>query len=154
MKNNLTRDVFILRRFMNRPRVVIVALMFFFAVCGTVRAELDNEEQAKVDSLAAMLQLSAAQKAAIAQERERSKYALLQLEKRWQWLHDELRREVRKNEPDQTMVDKISGEIGKIQGQIVALRTNSFIYLKSQLTPQQFKIIEDQPADASAGSKK
>ena len=140
---------------MNRNRNAFIFLLAILLVaCGGARAELDSEEQAKVDTLAAMLQLSAQQKADISKEREMSKYSLLQLEKKWQRLHDELRREVRKDRPDQAIVDKISGEIGKIQGQMVALRANSLIYLKSRLTAQQLKIIEDRPADASAGSEK
>jgi Spy/CpxP family protein refolding chaperone len=134
--------------------------MFFAGVIvlyavGMVWAGLDKEEQAKIDALAATLQLDAKQKALVTKEREKSKQALLQLEKKWQQLHDQLRREVRRDKPDQAAVDKITEEIGKIQGEIVALRTNSLIYLKSILTPQQAQIIEqDQLPDTTAGSEK
>ena len=139
---------------MNDNRNAFIFLLAILLVaCGGARAELDSEEQAKGDTLAAMLQLNAQQKSDISKEREMSKYSLLQLEKKWQRLHDELRREVRKDSPDQAIVDKISGEIGKIQGEMVALRANSLIYLKSRLTARQLKIIEDRP-DAPAGSEK
>jgi len=134
--------------------------MFFAGVIvlyavGMVWAGLDKEEQAKIDALAATLQLDAKQRALVTKEREKSKQALLQLEKKWQQLHDQLRREVRRDKPDQAAVDKITEEIGKIQGEIVALRTNSLIYLKSILTPQQAQIIEqDRLPDTAVGSEK
>ena len=131
-----------------------ITVMLLFAACA-VFAGLDKEEQAKIDALAATLQLDAKQKALLTQEREKSKHALLLLEKKWQWLHDRLRSEVRRDKPDQTAVDKITVDIGKIQGEIVALRTNSLIYLKSLLTPQQAQIIEqDRLPDTAAGPEK
>jgi hypothetical protein len=154
MEKDRTIGLFIAGRFVRRFCPFVVALMFTIVPVGSARAELDQDEQAKVDTLATLLQLSAKQKAAVAKEREKSKHALVQLEKKWQRLHDDLRREVRKNVPDQAAVDRISGEIGKIQGEMVALRTGSLIYLKSQLTPEQLKIIQDRPEDASAGSGK
>jgi hypothetical protein len=154
MKKDGTIGLFITGRFVSRFRLFVVALMLTIVTVGSVRAELDRDEQAKIDTLAVMLKLSAKQKASVAREREKSRLVMLQLEKKWQRLHDDLRREVRKNEPDQAAVDKISEEIGRIQGEMVALRTGSLIYLKSQLTPEQLKIIEDRPADASAGSGK
>jgi Spy/CpxP family protein refolding chaperone len=135
-------------------RLCIASVMLLFAACA-VWAELDKEEQAKVDALAATLQLNAKQKALVTKDREKSKQILLQLEKKWQQLHDQLRREVRRDKPDQGAVDKITEEIGKIQGEIVALRTNSLIYLKSLLTPQQAQIIEqDRLPDTAAESEK
>jgi hypothetical protein len=137
-----------------RRKILITSLMFLFSAYGGSWAALDKEEQAKVDTLAVVLQLSAKQKADVIKEREKSKHALLQLEKKWQQLHDRLRAEVRKNEPDQSVVDDISAQIGKIQGEMVALRANSLIYLKSIITPQQAKLIEGRPTDTSVGSGK
>ncbi len=138
----------------NYQCILIASIMFFFTACAAW-AELDKEEQGKIDALAVTLQLSAKQKAGITKEREKSKQTLMQLEKKWQRLHDQLRQEVRRDKPDQAAVDKISEEIGKIQGEIVALRTNSLIYLKSILTPQQAQIIEQgRPADTTVESGK
>ena len=116
--------------------------MLLLLVWGTLFAELDKEERVKVDALAKTLQLSAEQKTKVVKERIKSKKALLRLEKKWQELHDRLRREVRRSKPDQAKIDEITESIGKVRGEIVLLRTNSLIFLKSVLTPEQVKIIE------------
>jgi hypothetical protein len=137
-----------------RTRICTACIMLLLAA-SMVFAGLDKEEQGKIDALAATLQLDAKQKALVTKEREKSKQALLHLEKKWQQLHDKLRFEVRQSKPDQAAVDKITEEIGKIQGEIVALRANSLIYLKSLLTPQQAQIIEQERLpDTAAGSAK
>jgi Spy/CpxP family protein refolding chaperone len=140
---------------MKKSQCLYTAGIMLLLAAFAVFAELDKEEQAKIDALAATLQLDAKQKALVAKEREKSKRVLLQLEKTWQQLHDKLRSEVRRDKPDQTAVDQITEEIGKVQGKIVALRTNSFIYLKSILTPRQAQIIEqDRLPDTAAESQK
>ena len=140
---------------MKKHRNLYTATVMLLLAASAVFAGLDKEEQAKIDTLAVTLQLNAKQKALVTKDREKSKQILLQLEKKWQQLHDQLRREVRRDKPDQAAVDKITGEIGKVQGEIVALRTNSLIYLKSLLTPQQAQIIEqDRLPDTAAESEK
>lgn len=106
-------------------------------------AELDREEQAKVDQLSHLLNLTSVQRSKLAKEREASKRKLLSLERKWQKLHNRLRQEVRREKPDKSAINKISNTIGKIQGEIVSLRTHSLVYLKSLLTPSQLTILED-----------
>ena len=121
--------------------MIYSGLLLLFTV-GTGFAELDKEEQAKVDALAATLRLSAKQKAAVVKERERSKKVLLRLESEWQRLHDQLRQEVRSDHPDQAKIDALAESIGTLRGEIISLRTKSLIYLKSILTPEQIRILE------------
>ena len=120
--------------------IMIAGLLLYFAVASF--AEPDREERRKVDELAATLHLTSRQKTAVLAERKRSKIQLLILEKNWQKLHDHLRSEVRAETPDQNRVDSLSGEIGKVRGEIIGLRTKSLIYLKSLLTPEQITILE------------
>jgi Spy/CpxP family protein refolding chaperone len=122
--------------------ILMMAGMGMCLLFGPVAAILDYKEQAKIEQLSDMLDLTDVQKAKLTNEREKSKRQLLALEAKWQHLHSELRKEVRKEKPDKSAIEKISGEIGKIQGEIVALRTNSLVYLKSILTPKQTTILE------------
>ncbi len=120
-----------------------IPAMLLLVLAGTGSAELDTVEQAKVNALAAALHLSVEQKAAVLAERETSKQTLLQLERQWQQLHDQLRRAVRSNTPDQTAIDALAESIGKVRGDIIALRTRSLIHLKSLLTPEQLQLLEN-----------
>ena len=123
--------------------MIVVQGVLLLVLAGAVFAGLDKEEQAKVDTLAAVLDLSAQQKAAVVREREAARQTLLRLEEEWQGLHDRLRQEVRADEPDQAKIDEISASIGRIRGEIIALRTKSLVFLKSVLTPEQMKILEN-----------
>jgi Spy/CpxP family protein refolding chaperone len=131
--------------------IMMAGILLLMAVASF--AELDREERRKVDELAATLQLTPKQKTAVLAERKRSRNQLMTLEKKWQKLHDRLRSEVRSEIPDQSRVDSLAEAIGKVRGEIIALRTRSLIHLKSLLTPQQIKILEGGKVnDGKAGS--
>ncbi|MCD4814548.1 hypothetical protein K8S19_12765 [bacterium] len=135
-----------------KKRMIALAVGLVVLSASIGLAKLDPEEQTKVDALVETLALNADQAAKLTQEREIGKQALLKLEKKWQKLHDQLRREVRKRKADKKEVDWITQEIGKVRGEIVALRTHSLIFLKSILDDEQLeKIEQDRPDDESAG---
>jgi Spy/CpxP family protein refolding chaperone len=122
--------------------ILVPAAMGLCLLVGPALAELDIEEKAKIGLLAKTLDLTDGQRAKLTNEREKSKRKLLELEGKWQQLHNRLRQEVRKEKPDKSTIEKISADIGKVQGDIVSLRTNSLVYLKSILAPAQITIIE------------
>jgi Spy/CpxP family protein refolding chaperone len=126
-----------------RKEIIILVVSVALLGSGAVLAALDKDERAKVDTLAETLQLDKDQKGKVIKEREDSKKKLDQLEQKWQKLHDQLRGEVRKDNPDQQKVDKLTREIGSIRGEIISLRTNSLLYLKSILTKEQKQIVND-----------
>ncbi|MCK5219072.1 hypothetical protein KAR10_06095 [bacterium] len=119
-----------------------IAVSLILLLAGTGWAALDQEEKSKIATLAETLKLDAGQKAKLIKERQASRKALLRLEKKWQTLHDQLRREVRKDKPRREKVDHLTVAIGKLRGEIISLRTNSLLYLKSILKPEQKPIIE------------
>lgn len=124
-------------------RHILLLLSSLLLVQAPLFAELDREELAKVDQLSRVLDLTPVQRSKLTKEREKSKRNLLSLEQKWQKLHNQLRQEVRREKPDKAAIRKISNEIGKIQGEIVSLRTSSLVYLKSILTPSQITILEE-----------
>jgi len=125
-----------------KRRIIILGGIILCLFWSSAAGALDSDEQAKVDRLATVLNLTPVQKQKLSKERETSLKKLRVLERKWQGLHDRLRLEVRKDKPDRAAIDKISKEIGTIQGEIVSLRTNSLIYLKSLLTPSQITLLE------------
>lgn len=120
--------------------IIIAGVLLLLAVASF--AEPDSGLQRKVDELATMLHLTPEQKTAVLAERRESENKLLKLENNWRQLHDRLRNEVRSEAPDQNRVDSLAGEIGKVRGAIIGLRTTSLIFLKSLLTPEQIIILE------------
>ncbi|MBN1594659.1 periplasmic heavy metal sensor [candidate division FCPU426 bacterium] len=138
-----------------KKAVGVLTISLFLLAAGASWALLDTEEQAKINALAETLKLDDGQKAKLALEREASKKELLRLEKKWQSLHDQLRREIRKEKPDPEQTKRLTAEIGKVRGEILDLRTNSLIYLKSILKAEQKSILEEgRPADAGAAPEK
>lgn len=125
---------------------IVIAGFLLALFAGESFAKLGPYEQQKIDRLSITLSLTAAQKTKLTIEREKSAKKLNEFEQEWQRQHDLLRREVRKEKPDQAIIQKISGDIGKVQGNIVALRTNSLLYLKSILTPSQITKLEQNQA--------
>ncbi len=138
-----------------RKEIIVLVVSSLLLGAGAVLAALDKEERAKVDTLAETLKLDKDQKAKVSKERETSKQKMVKLEQIWQKLHDQLRQEVRKDKPDQKKVNQLTAEIGTLRGEIISLRTNSLLYLKSILNDEQKKIVEDGlSAEPTAAPKK
>lgn len=105
-------------------------------------AQLDKDEQAKIERLAIVLSLTPEQKKSVAGEREKSSRSLKTLERKWQRLHRELRDEVQKSRPDNNRIERISADIGTVQGEVVLLRTRSLVQVKSILSKSQRHLLE------------
>jgi len=129
------------------PRVKYLLLMVVLFT-PMVHAEIDKDEMAKVERLSRVLSLTPHQKTMVTQEREKSFRALKIFERKWQMLHGKLRAEMQKGTPDQKRLEKITAEIGTVQGEIILLRTRSLLFVKSLLSKEQRELLEQGAPDA------
>lgn len=119
---------------------ICISIMFSIGM-----SELNNEEMLKIDKMVHVLNLNGHQRKKIIRDRKKGLKKLFTLEKRWAQLHDRLQLEVRKRKPNKKEIVRLSKKIGSIEGEIVLLRTNSLVYLKSLLTDDQIDILENGP---------
>ncbi len=97
--------------------------------------------------LMAGLDLSEDQIDKLKAERLKNQKQMIKWEAELKILHLDIKSESHKDQPNLSRVEKLAQQIGELKGKMMATRVKSVIYLRSILTPEQKKKMDEMQLD-------